>query len=211
MKKLISIVLALTVLFAFAACGNTAGTETTAPEATEEATEEPTAALDMDAYNAALAALYTQETADVDKSIFTPKVFYADLNFDGYKDVIAIPNWFPKVMVYSDGEFVEAKINAEECTFGSNFPVADGAGYFLCADDGLIIVRDSGHNEGSKDTMRAVAYELNGPSATLLWQIDSDPEAADTVADFNAKYEEKTADHNLINVYEEAEIWAPAE
>ncbi len=210
MKKLIALILALTVLFAFAACGKTAEPETNAPESTEEAETDAPAVLDMDAYDAALAALCTKETADVDKSIFTPKVFYADLNSDGYKDVIAIPNWFPKVLVYSDGEFVEAKINAEECTFGSNFPVAEGAGYFMCVDDGIIIVRDSGHNEGSKDTVRAVAYELNGPSATLLWQLDSDSNAEDPVADFNAKYNEKIAEHKLINVYDEAVEWVPA-
>jgi len=208
MKKLIALLLALTLLFAFAACGKTAETDTTI-SLPEEETDTP-AVLDTATYNEALAALYDEEKANTDESLFKLNVVLADLNSDGYRDVICTPSWFPKVMIYDNGKFVDAGINALDCTFGSNFPVADGAGFFICKDDGTIIVRDSGHNEGSKDTHRAVAYKITGTAAELLWEIKSDDAAEDISADFDAKYNEKTAGHELLSFYDEAKEWVPA-
>jgi hypothetical protein len=230
----------LAVVFALTSCGQkelsqNTGEESQATEASEtgtveELTAEETAADNHDTepeYIQAVKTAYNKivaecaELGDDDPHI---SAYMTDLNGDGYRDIIYQPYWFPYVLIYNNGSFVECEID-DEVVAGSIFPSgSDKSGYFIDSDKGIIVIRYDGHTTGTATYRGAEASKINGTKAERIWieyyeypegRFDNefaneDYERIDEIvnAEFNSKqYDPRIKDYNLVSYYDVSTAW----
>ncbi|MBR4450398.1 MAG: hypothetical protein IKS39_01010 [Clostridia bacterium] len=199
-------------------------------ESTTESTTKETTAANHDAepkYVQAVKTAYNKIKAerDADGGSDSPITAYmTDLNGDGYKDIIYQPYWFPFVLIYNNGSFVECEID-DEVVGGSIFPSgSEESGYFIDSEKGIIVIRYDGHTTGTITYRGAEASKISGTKAERIWieyYDDSEEKFADEFAkeeydlingtvdaEYNSKqYYPRIKDYNLVNYYDVCSEW----
>ncbi len=205
--------------------------ETATSTAAETVTETTTQNPDKDpAYIQAVKAAYSKAQAEHKEygTADSPVTAYmVDLNGDGYKDIIYQPAWFPYLMIYDNGKFVERELDAEVVA-GSLFPSGEESGYFIDAEKGIIVIRYDGHTWGTSTYRGAEAFQIEGTNAKTIWieyfdpdgiyvddpkyrvESDEDSERVNDLVneEFDSKqYNPRIKDYNLVNYYDVCTPW----
>ncbi len=229
MKKLVAALLLFAVGFSLAFFGNNSASNTATPsEESSSRTEEVNRDSDPE-YVQAVKAAYDRicaEYADDDSFETSLSAYMTDLNGDGYKDIVYQPFWFPYVMIYANGQFVDCDIESE-VVGGSVFPSGKESGYFIDSEKGIIVIRYDSHTVGTVLYRGAEAFQIEGTGAKSLWIEYYDSEAHNGVEDYMLESEEyyeqvyalvdkefdekqynpKIKDYNLINYYDVCVPW----
>ncbi|MCR5484331.1 MAG: hypothetical protein K6F09_01935 [Clostridiales bacterium] len=254
MKKAFLIILAAALCMSFVSCTKTEKTisepasvsdktesEITSEDAEiESSTENSEAALvsetetknaeQDETYINAVKTAYDKIKVDAEEEEIygTPSAYMTDLNGDGYKDIIYQSRWFPGVLIYDNGEFVDSGISEEnvEVLGGSIFPSGKESGFFIDSKQGIIVVRYDAHTVGTIAYRGAQAFKITDNKATGLWteyydeesfydkdQSDGSDVDWDRVTDMiNKEYDEKQylpriKDYDLVNYYDVSVPW----
>lgn len=174
---------------------------------------------DIQAYSEALDAFHDSITADRESGSYTLTTLLVDLNGDNFKDMIYTDvgngsSLFPHLALYSGSEFVEVEY-PDEASIGSLFPSGSNSGFFFDADKGIIIIRYSGHTQGTSFYHAATASKITSGKVEKLWTIYSDEDKFASLGygyddglieecrkEFENVYESKTAEYDLENFFD---------
>ena len=194
MKRILAVLMTLVLLTSFAACGKQAVSDDTTTSMAAESETSATQA-DTEKASAVYAAFLGQFPAI--SSELSGSLYVADINADGYPEIIARP----AVMEYGelyDGAMQFMATYTDKGGLSVIYPVAHSSMgvHFRVSEDNCLYYTDDGHNMSTSYYHSGFAYSVSDIGFNLLgcafgddWPEDTNYEDYELVGELDKKYD----------------------